>query len=238
MLFARVKGRGGREHNEDAVGNLIKGDMSCFVLADGLGGHGKGEVASELAVKTVLECFDAQAEVSKDMLYSYMEAAQNAIIDKRKEDPECAKMGTTLVVLLMNRDFAVWGHCGDSRIYRLKNKKIEEISNDHSVAFSSFMAGEISYDQIRTSPDQNRLLRSLSDGEKFIPDISDVTPIGKKTAFVLCSDGFWEYVDELFIMESLKKNKSAKEWLKVMLEERERKAPDNADNYSAITVIL
>ena len=80
MNTARISSKGGREKNEDAIGRLRKDGMYCFVLADGLGGQGGGETASSIAVKTILECFDAHAEVSKEIIYAYLEAAQNAII--------------------------------------------------------------------------------------------------------------------------------------------------------------
>ena len=238
MHIARISGKGGREKNEDAIGRLRKNGMYCFVLADGLGGQGSGEVASALAVKTVLECFDAHAEVSEEIIYAYIEAAQNAIIEARLENPRYADMGTTITVLLTDEKNAVWAHCGDSRIYRFRKNKIQEITDDHSVAFASFLAKEISYNEIRTSPDQNRLLRSLSDGSKFRPDISELIKVDKKTAFLMCSDGFWEYVDEDYMEYTIKKARSPKEWLEDMLDERARLAPPDADNFSAIVVFI
>ena len=143
MNTARISSKGGREKNEDAIGRLRKDGMYCFVLADGLGGQGGGETASSIAVKTILECFDAHAEVSKEIIYAYLEAAQNAIIEARIENPKYSDMATTITVLLTDEKKAVWAHCGDSRIYRLKKNKIQEITNDHSVAFASFLANEI-----------------------------------------------------------------------------------------------
>lgn len=238
MKIAVVSNKGGRQINEDAVGRLKRDGIYCFVLADGLGGHGGGENASAIASKTVLQCFDAQAEISADIMYAYLEAAQNAIHEKRQESTALSKMSTTINVLLTDGKKALWAHCGDSRLYRFKGHLIEEVTDDHSVAFASFMAGDIEYDEIRKSPDQNRLLRTLGDTAKFKPDISEVRKVNKKTSFLLCSDGFWEYVDEDFMEISRKSAQSPKEWLSVMLEERRRNAPDDCDNYSAIAVFI
>lgn len=236
MRFALVSGKGGREINEDSVARLRKDGIYCFVLADGLGGHGGGEVASELASNTIMQCFDAQTEMSKELMYAYLEAAQNSIIEKRAENPRLGKMGTTVVTLITDGNKAIWGHCGDSRLYRFKSHLIQEVTDDHSVAFVSFRAGDIEYDEIRTSPDQNKLLRTLGDGTKFKPDISEVVKLNRNTTFLLCSDGFWEYVNEDFMEYSLKNSSTPKEWLQYMLDERKRNAPQDADNFSAIAV--
>ncbi len=238
MRIAVVSDKGGRNINEDSVGRLKRDGIYCFVLADGLGGHGGGETASSVAVKTVLQCFDSQAEVSEDILYAYLEAAQNAIHEKRQENTALSKMSTTIIVLVTDGKKAVWAHCGDSRLYRFKGNLIQEVTDDHSVAFVSFVAGDIEYDDIRRSPDQNRLLRTLGDKSKFEPDIAKVQKINKKTSFLMCSDGFWEYVDEDYMEEARKQSSSPKEWLAGMLEERRKNAPVDCDNYSAIAVFI
>lgn len=238
MKFALVSGKGGREINEDYIGRLKKNGMYCFVLADGLGGQEGGENASEIAANTILKCFDAQADMSGDIMYAYLEAAQNAISEKRNENPRLRKMGTTVVTLITDKNRAIWAHCGDSRLYRFKKHLIQEVTDDHSVAFASFLAGEIEYDDIRTSPDQNKLLRTIGDSAKFRPDISEVVKLEKKSSFLMCSDGFWEYVDEDYMEYSRKHSSTPKEWLQYMLDERKRNAPQNADNYSAIAIFV
>ncbi len=238
MRFALVTNKGGRENNEDTIGRLKKNGMYCFVLADGLGGHGGGETASSLAVSTILQCFDSQAGISQDIMYAYLEAAQNAILEKRGEDARTKKMSTTVAALVCDDNKAIWAHCGDSRLYRFKKHLIQEVTDDHSVAFASFMAGDIEYNDIRISPDQNKLIRTLGDGSKFKPDISPVAQLEKKSSFLLCSDGFWEYVDEDFMEYSRKHSSSPREWLQYMLAERKRNAPADADNYSAIAIFI
>lgn len=238
MRIATVSSAGGRENNEDCIGKATSNGKFCFALADGMGGHEGGELAADLAVKTVLRCFKAQPGISPELMYAYLEAAQNVIIETRRESMQNKNMGTTIAVLVTDGEHAIWAHCGDSRIYRLHKKLIQEVTDDHSVAFASFMAGEIRYSEIRYSPDQNKLLRSLSDGEKFKPDISNIVALPPKSSFLLCSDGFWEYVDEDFLEKSRKKSGSPREWLVKMIKERNRNAPPDSDNYSAIAVYI
>lgn len=238
MKEAKLTNRGGREKNEDAIGSFAQNGIYCAVLADGLGGHGGGEVASKMAVDIVLECFKAQSEVSEEIMYAYLEAAQNAIIEEREISPEWRTMATTAAVLVTDGKKAVVAHCGDSRIYRFKKDKIQEITDDHSVAFASFKAGDINFDQIRTSPDQNKLTRTLSNGEKFKPEISTIKKLPNNTVFLMCSDGLWEYVDEDFMEYSLKNCTGPKDWLRLLLDQRQKNAPYDADNYSAIAIFI
>lgn len=237
MNGAMISKKGGRESNEDYIGRIAVKGMHCYVLADGIGGQSGGETASEIAVNTILECFKAQPGMSKDLVYAYLEAAQNAIAEARRAAAGKRQMGTTVVMLITDGEYAVWAHCGDSRIYRLKKSRIYEVSEDHSVAFSSFLSGEIKYSEIRYSPDQNKLLRALG-GESFRPDITDPVKLPKNSSFLLCSDGFWEYVNEDFMEKSRKKSQSPRQWLEAMLREYKRNAPSDADNYSAMIVFI
>ncbi len=238
MRYASVSDIGGRSRNEDAIRCVRKNNICCFVIADGLGGHGSGDAAAALAAKTITDCFRAQAEISKDVVYAYLEAAQNAIAEKRASAPQYSRMGTTVALLLTDGRKALWAHCGDSRVYRIQKHLIQEITDDHSVAFAEFMSGEISYDDIRTSPDQNKLLRTLSDGSKFRPEISEPIRVDEDTKFMLCTDGFWEYVDEDFMEKTLKRCTSPRRWLDKMVERREKRAPSDSDNYSAIVIFM
>ncbi|MBQ3426402.1 MAG: serine/threonine-protein phosphatase [Clostridia bacterium] len=238
MRKAILSDKGGREVNEDAVGRLRNSDIYCFALADGLGGHGGGDIASQLAVSTVLQCFKTQADIAEDMMEAYFEAAQHAVNEKSEEEPKLQGMRTTLVTLLTDGERAIWMHCGDSRLYRLKKHLIQEITDDHSVAFASFLAGDIDYDEIRNSPDQNKLIRTIGGNSKSRPDISEAVKVGRNTSFLLCSDGFWEYVDEDHIESTRKKASSPRDWLIAMEREIKRNAPPDADNYSAIAVYI
>lgn len=237
MAAAGVSKRGGRAKNEDYIGQAHQDGISCYVVADGLGGHGSGEIASQMAVKAVLDCFVKSPAVSEQMLKHYFDYAQEVIVQKKEQDKNCKNMATTIVVLVTDGKRAVWGHLGDSRLYRLHKKLLYEITDDHSVAFVSYQIGEIPYySDIRNSPDQNKLLKILGEREKYDPQISNVISIDKHTKFLLCTDGFWKYVTEEDVEYTAKKSRTEKEWLDKMNAIVEKNLTPTSDNYSAITV--
>ncbi len=238
MRYASTCEVGGRDTNEDSIGVKKFGDIYCFIVADGLGGVTGGQIASTVAVDTFLEAFEINPEISYEALYSCILTVQNKLVKMRKEIPEYSKMATTLVVLLTDGKKAIWGHLGDSRLYRFEKKKLKEITDDHSVAFASYLAGEGTYDDIRVSPDQNKLTRSLGNPEKFNPQISEVINCHKKSAFLLCTDGFWELVDEYVMEYTIKRAKRARSWLNDMLGELDENIFDGHDNYSAIAIMF
>ncbi len=238
MRSATVSRAGGREDNQDFIGKVKKGGIFCFVIADGLGGSQGGVIAAQTAVNTVLESFKINPEISYGTLYSCMLTAQEAVVKRKKEDPMCKSMSTTLAVLITDGKEAIWGHVGDSRIYRFFGGSVKEVTDDHSVAFAAFMAGESTYNDIRTSPDQNKLIRTMGNEEKFLPQIYEKVSVPKGTAFLMCTDGFWEYVTEEKMETALKLHDSPKNWVIDMIGELEKKAPKDNDNYSAIAVLI
>ncbi len=238
MRYASISEAGGREINEDSIMVKKIDDVCCFLVADGLGGMKGGQMASNIAADTILEAFKVNPEVSYEALYSCILTAYNKLIKLKQENSEFSKMSTTIVMLITDGKKAIWGHLGDSRLYRFEKKKLREVTDDHSVAFASYIAGEGTYDDIRFSPDQNKLTRSLGNVDKFNPDISEIITCHKKTAFLLCSDGFWELVDEYTMEKTLKRAKRTRTWLNGMLKELDNNVFDGHDNYSAIAIMF
>ena len=234
MRAVSLTNRGGRKNNEDYVGYANSDKLWCFVVCDGLGGQSFGEVASEIVCETVCKSFKKAPELSGKALYRYIEKAASVLGEER----ECTKsnMSSTIVALVTDGEKAVWAHSGDSRLYYISKKRISQITDDHSIAFRDFKEGIITFDEIRTSPNQNKLLSSISDIDDLNFDVSKVIELKKGDAFVLCTDGFWEYVYEDDIEKSFAKTKSPKEWLEKMLESLHENEKENNDNYSAITV--
>src|SRR6266567_1400597 len=193
-----VSRTGGREINEDYCGFLEVGESACWVVADGLGGYQGGEAAARVAVEAVLNSFKANAELSAAALQSHLEAAQQGVLQAQKAQPMMSTMRTTIVVLITDSKSVVWAHVGDSRLYCFENGRIVFCTTDHSVVQAMVSAGELSPDQIRHNEDRNRLLRCLGN-----PDV-DLRPtilteprlLFRGTSFLLCTDGFWENVNE------------------------------------------
>lgn len=237
MLVTWVSRKGGRKANEDAVDKMKVNGIFCVAAADGLGGYEGGRIASRLAIKAAFESLRENPEFSQEAVKRCISEANRAITDYANENPEYHNMSSTLVLLLIKGRKAIWGNVGDSRLYLLRNKRIAEVTEDHSLAFRSFVDGEIEYDDIRRSPDQNKLTSALGMGGGQM-NISDMTGIDNNSAFLLCTDGWWEYVNEDDIEDAAKNTKSARDWLSLMLEARERNAPENSDNYTAATIVM
>jgi PPM family protein phosphatase len=231
---------GGRQHNEDACGDLWLGEAGCWVVADGLGGHRGGETASTLAVQAVLASFQSNPEFSPAALRHHLEAAQQAILKVQKEQPDFAGMRTTIVVLITDSRQALWAHVGDSRLYCFDAGQIAFCTKDHSVVQAMVNAGELSPRDIRHHEDRNRLLRSLGNpnGDLHPEFLPQGRTLYKETAFLLCTDGFWENVSEAEMEIDLAKAGSPRDWLAKMEDRLLERTTEDSDNYSAITVFF
>lgn len=237
IRFSLLSNRGCRENNEDSVGMYQDGEAYCFLLADGLGGHGMGEVASELAIETVVVKF-AQGSRGDSFLQEAFEAAQASVAGRQQEDLNCRDMKTTLVVLEVEKDQLRWGHIGDSRLYYFVKGKLKERTLDHSVPQMLVSAGEIREKEIRRHPDRNRLLKVLgTDADEVNYQESQPVKRSGQQAFLLCSDGFWELIEEKKMEASLKRASDPEQWLAFMQEiVCKNGRGTNMDNYSAVAV--
>lgn len=238
MKAVSLTNRGGRKNNEDSVGHAHSGDLWCFVVCDGLGGQLCGEVASKLVCETVCAEFEKEPALSKEALAKYLRIATEVLDTERSSNEDRYNMSSTVVVLVTDEKKAVWAHIGDSRLYYINEYEIAQITDDHSVAFFEYENGRITYDDIRRSPNQNKLLRCVSDIDSFRPDISEIHDVIHGDAFLLCSDGFWEYVTENDIEKTVLSSNSPKEWLENMLEILHENEIEKNDNYSVIAVML
>lgn len=236
---ASISKAGGREENQDFCDSLDKENAHLWVIADGLGGHRGGEVASATAVQSLLAAWQPTAELTSTSVGELIEIAQAAILDNQKAQPSLASMRTTLVLLQNSRDKVIWGHVGDSRLYHFSDGVIASQTRDHSVPQVLADAGEINTSQMRKHPDRNRILRAVGNPEGVKPTILD-SPRSVKAGdvFLLCSDGFWEYVTELEMAADLTKATSPADWLQRMeLRLLDAAEPGN-DNYTALAVFV
>ena len=126
----------------------------CFALADGLGGHGKGEVASRIAVEQAVAAFAEAGKASEEVIRTAFGNAQDAILAEQRADRTASDMKTTFVYLLVGEEEIRWAHIGDSRLYRFERGKLAERTLDHSVPQMLVAAGEIKEKQIRHHPGQ------------------------------------------------------------------------------------
>ena len=233
-----ITSKGERPVNEDCVRVIDRGETKVFVLADGLGGQGFGDLASHAAIDAVEE-FMKNNEFDGEFVKNCLACANNGVL-KAQEEKEYFDMRTTLVLLVIHEEKAYWGHVGDSRLYVFSNNKYEYRTPDHSVPQALLNMGEIKEEDIRHHQDRNRLLRALgnnNDGGEFVFDIdeSDVNISGRD--FLLCSDGFWEWIVEKDMSKVLKKTSDAHICLKNMSNKVLTDGfGNNMDNFSAILV--
>ena len=240
MDWASITDVGTRAVNEDSLGTAETEQAQCFIVADGLGGHGMGDVASGLAVAAFKKVFEESSDPIEQRLEAAFEQAQKDILEEQIKNHAQLQMKTTAAVLAVAGDQLVWAHIGDTRVYAFAHNRVKTRSVDHSVPQMLVLAKEIKENQIRNHPDRNKLLRVLGvSGEKPRYEMSGLQKRKKYQAFLLCSDGFWELVLEKEMQKCLKKAKTAQQWLELMEQiVRQRGEGTEMDNFSAVAVLL
>lgn len=227
---------GGRDNNEDALVSTRQGDVACWAVCDGLGGHHGGEIASQIATEAIAQAFTSSPACSDAAVQHYLESAEAALVAAQKSDPSLDMMRTTAVILIADERQAAWGHIGDSRLYHFRDGRILSQTRDHSVPAVFAATGQISADEIRHHVDRSRLLRSLGEAVELKPALVSATPVASGDAFLLCTDGFWEFVYEAEMEADLASASSPDQWLANMRQRLLHRVSGDNDNYTAIAV--
>ena len=199
---------------------LLDGDSGIFVVADGMGGHAAGEVASELAVNTVFEVLsgaddpdetrlvrDADVQDPGDVMRERLRYAMNqASVQIRRtaeERPSARGMGTTVVALVLDGDSAYLGHVGDSRAYLLRDGELVRLTRDHTIVQQEIDAGRFTPELARLLPHRNILTQSVGSQGPVEPDIAAQSVLAGDV-FVLCTDGLTDALDDGRLLEMAK----------------------------------
>jgi len=233
MKFTEFTDEGGREVNCDFISSANANGIHLFAVADGMGE--RGYLASELAVMTVIEEFERAPALDQYALIGYISAARAELHKRKSEQREYDTADTTLAVLITNGSEAVYAHCGDTRIYTFRHRRLMEVTEDHSEAFERFSAGEMSYFDIRKSPVRHHLRRALGDGISWEPEVSEVIKIDASYAFLICTDGFWSLISEDEMQRAVALFSSSG-WLDRMLEIVNSRISDKSDNLTAAAI--
>lgn len=238
--FATLSRQGARDYNEDACGYWTSSEEgACFVVADGAGGHGGGDVASETAVKTFLMGFSSQPAIEKHFVDDLLNQADSAIRYGQTLANQLKKMSTTIACLFFNDDagLAQWIHLGDTRIYLIRRRQCKQLTKDHSLLQRFLDNKTLEADVAQASIARNILYAALGTGEEiYFESLEKPFQLQEGDAFLLCSDGFWESVDQDAMITSLGMAGSAEEWLIRMEQLVINKNSTTQDNYSALAV--
>ena len=196
-----------RDHNEDCIES--RPDIGLYVLADGMGGYNAGEVASGMATSLIAdglqEVWDARQiermsrdeakALSEKLIREQVARANTAIFTTSQNNPECAGMGTTLVVCLFFDNFLTVAHIGDSRLYRLRGETMEQVTRDHSLLQEQLDSGLITPEEARLSQNKNLVTRALGIDPTVETEVH-VYETQKDDVYLLCSDGLSDMVED------------------------------------------
>ncbi len=227
MLFAYKTDKGlKREKNEDSV----YADGRLFIIADGMGGHNAGEVASSMAVKVISERLKTVTDNFREEISDAVAFANESIFSSA--GGEYSGMGTTVDICLYDGEKIHVGHVGDSRVYLLRKGKMKKLTLDHSYVEMLFRKGEITREQADNYPMKNMITRAVGVGEDVTADCFEAE-VEPGDMFLMCTDGLTNVVTEERILEVINSASNIDEVPGLLIKQaNENGGPDN------ITVII
>jgi protein phosphatase len=206
-----------RQHNEDSY--LVEDDAKLFLVADGMGGHAAGEIASRIAVDSISEfilhsksddgtwphAYDEHFRRSTNRLMAAVRLANTRVLEAMRKDARLRGMGTTVVACLVDNDMISVAHVGDSRAYLIRDRQLSRITNDHSWVFEQVQAGMLSEAEAEKHPLRNVITRALGGALQVVPDASEIEA-HRGDLYLLCSDGLTGMVSEDEILRVVTEN--------------------------------
>ena len=223
-----------REQNEDSF--CIDKNKSFVVVADGMGGHNKGEVASAMATELLSEKLsDKSFVMSEENIRKIADEVNREIHSRSLTDENCSGMGTTLVASVWNEENVYVFHAGDSRCYVLNNNILEQVTKDHTLVQKLLDAGEISADEVESFPNKHIITKAMGTESEIVPDIIKLEK-NSCSALLLCSDGLTNHVSDAEIQEHIGCAENAEETVEKLV----NLAIDNGgtDNVTAVLVLF
>jgi serine/threonine protein phosphatase PrpC len=217
-----------REGNEDSA--LISENL--IAVADGMGGHAGGEVASAIAINSlvellsVLDSTEIDLDSKDDLFVNITHQIDAKILQSSKDDPELSGMGTTLTALNISENNVGLLHVGDSRCYRYRDKKLEQLSIDHTVMQELIDQGRLSPDEVASHPQRSLLTQALM-GDSGITPILINFQIKNGDKFLLCSDGLSNVLSNYEIIKIIEANSDEQVIPTLIAAVKEKGAPDN-----------
>jgi len=229
--------KGGRDKNEDRMGYCYTRDAGLFALADGMGGHPEGEVASQLALSTMAALFQREAKPSiaepLRFLHEAIIAGHHQLLRYATERALMDTPRTTIVACLIQGDVAYWAHCGDSRLYLVRGDKLVARTRDHS--YSELQETLSQVVPMGDRVNRNVLFTCLGSPGKPVIDTAGPLTVQPGDRVMLCSDGLWGTVSDHTITDVLACN-SISDAVPQLVERALRAAGDKSDNVTVLAV--
>lgn len=202
-----------RHNNEDVWSEVPEANF--FALADGMGGHRAGEIAARLAIMSVCKAIEELPDLlsSEDAKQALAEAIVNAnrlVYSMGSENEKLGGMGTTLCCFMLYNGTLVYAHVGDSRIYRFRNNKLKQLTQDHSLRSELLLKGELDEKSAAVFPLRNIITRAIGTTTSVEPEV-DTAPILPNDLYFLCSDGLTDTVTHEEIVRILESASSVKD---------------------------
>lgn len=229
---------GSRDNNEDSITAIRTANGYVFAVADGLGGHARGKQASKCVCDCIENYFNDKPCFSREYIEDFYLQCQNQLCVAQEQYNGSDMMRTTLSMVCID-DNSIWiSHIGDSRVYLYKDGANLWRTRDHSVSQILCDLGEIDEAEIRFHEDRNKLTRVLGIQDRTLKvDIEDSFARDECIKLIICSDGFWELINEDKMLEVLRNSPSAKDALDVMISIVEEAGKNvDMDNNSAIVI--
>lgn len=218
MIYQSITDKGKeRNHNEDNYSNYVSDNFALFVIADGLGGYKAGEVASKIGVEAVRDYISVNFNIDnpKKSLIDSIKFANKIIYEKAKSDPECANMGSTIVVALLVAETLYVGHLGDSRLYHLYDSKLHQITKDDSYVQKLIDTGAVNKDDESLNEIKNLVTKAL--GAEKDPEISiNILEVSQGDYILLTTDGLTNMVEDHEIEEVINMELDIKESVEIL----------------------
>jgi PPM family protein phosphatase len=233
----QISRKGGREKNEDRMGYCYTRDAGLFALADGMGGHPEGEVASQLALQTIAALFqrDAKPTLAEPLrfLHDAIIAGHHQLLRYATERALIDTPRTTIVACLMQGNAAYWAHCGDSRLYLVRGDKLIARTRDHS--YSELQETLSQVVSVGERFNRNVLFTCLGSPGKPVVDTAGPLLLQPRDRVLLCSDGLWGSVSDATITEQLAA-RPISDATPELVEQALRNAGAKSDNVTVLSV--
>ncbi|OHX12831.1 PP2C family protein-serine/threonine phosphatase [Chromobacterium sphagni] len=232
---------GGRSYNQDRLTVAHSSEAVMLVVADGMGGHMRGEVAAQITVDLLSELFYQQATPvlshPNRFLVNVISSVHQVILEYATDHRLPDVPSTTVVVAIIQQGYLYWCHVGDSRLYLLDQKGLRLRSRDHSQVQRLIDQGLLNEEAAKTHPERNKIYNCLGASSDPEIDIGDRQEVGPGCSIVLCTDGLWSQVqdDE---MEKVFAGRHVNQVLPALINVAERRAGAGGDNLSAVAVTL